>query len=226
MSTLAQVRAMAKPILQAHPEISLVRRYLIIKPVSHILRFVCIDQSLGKDSFSVSWSVMPMFKYDAFINFRWADRLYDKAFGSWIATKPDVDKALFALVEDEALPILRSVDSIDGFAAFACKENFRGDHLGLHPALKIYVDVARGDRAASLAHCAYFATDLARRSHASLMQDDLDVIQQRLCPMILADDVAGLAAFLHEMEDIAVKRHKLEHLWERTPFPLEECGWI
>ena len=226
MSTIAQVKKLTKPILAGHPDLVLIKRLVIVRPVRHILRFVCVDQSSGKDGFYPSWSMMMLFRYDAFISLNHYGGMYDKGFGHWIATKPGADLALCAVVEQTALPILRSVETIGEFVAFHNKERFRDTYLDLYPARKIYADVALGNRAAALAHCAYFATDHASRRYSQLMQDDLDVIQQRLCPMILSDDVAGLAAFLHEMEDITVKRHKLEHLWERTPFPLEECGWI
>lgn len=45
-----------------------------------------------------------------------------------------------------------------------------------------------------------------------------------LVGLLDAGDRAGLAALLHEWEATTVKNLKIEHLWERTPFPLEEMA--
>jgi hypothetical protein len=36
-----------------------------------------------------------------------------------------------------------------------------------------------------------------------------------------ASDTEFIAKILHQWEGATVKAHKMEHIWERTPFPLE-----
>ena len=227
MSTVAQVRKVAAPLLRNNPDLALVGRFVVLKPVTHILRFVMLDNTSGKDAFRPRWAVAPLFYFDAMVNLRWGEMLYGGESRLWLATADGIDLALLAKCEDVALPILRAIKTVDDFAAFASKPPAWVTPLHEFPALKIYVDAARGDRAAAMAQCAYFANDNATRRYAQhKMQADLDVIRNRLCPLILAGDIAGIAAFLHEMELAAVRRLKLEKVWQRTPFPIEERGWI
>ena len=44
---------------------------------------------------------------------------------------------------------------------------------------------------------------------------------QELCPLVAANDRAGLANLLHSYEAQSVKNLKIEKYWQRTPFPIE-----
>ncbi|MEZ5849035.1 MAG: hypothetical protein R3D68_00100 [Hyphomicrobiaceae bacterium] len=45
MTTAAQVKRMAKPLLARHPDLALVGRMIVIRPVRHVLRAIYIDRT-------------------------------------------------------------------------------------------------------------------------------------------------------------------------------------
>lgn len=221
MTTVAQVRQVVQPLLQRNPDLALVGRAVVIKPIRHILRGIYIDRSLGRHSFTPRWAVVFLFEPGAHLSFNWGGQLYSKSLGPWDITNPDAPTALCQEVEQIALPLLRPVETIDDFVAFTSKERFRDTYLDFYEERKIFVDVARGDLDAARAICAYFATDRAKRRYASGMEEEYDRIANTLCPLITANNRFGLVRLLRDWEAHSVKRLKLDKLWEPTPFPLE-----
>ncbi len=58
MTTVAQVRQAVQPLLQRNPDLALIGRLVVIKPVHHILRGVYIDRSLDPKLFVPTWSII------------------------------------------------------------------------------------------------------------------------------------------------------------------------
>ena len=218
MTTVAQVRQAVQPLLQRNPDLALVGRLVVLKPVQHFIRGIYIDRSLDPLLFVPTWSILSLFETRLDIGFLWGGRVY----GVWDITEPDVNARMCEAIEQEALPSMRSIKTIDDFVKFTSKERFPDTHLDLYPASKIFVDVARGDLEAASAICAYMATDRAKRWYLPNMQDKYDLVTKELCPLIAADDRRGLARLLHGYEAQSVKNLKLEKFWEPTPFPIEQ----
>ena len=125
-------------------------------------------------------------------------------------------------IEEQALPLLRPIKTIDDFVGFATKERFRHTHLDLYEHRKIFVDIARGDLDSARSICEYMATDRAKRLYLPMkMDEEYDRITKELCPLIAKRDRAGLAHLLHKYEEGSVRAMKLEKYWEPTPFPIE-----
>jgi len=220
MTTVAQVRQAVQPLLQCNPDLALVGRLVVLKPVQHFIRGIYIDRSLDPLLFVPTWSILSLFETRLDIGFLWGGRVY----GVWDITGPDVNARMCEAIEQKALPSMRSIKTIDDFVKFTSKERFPDTHLDLYPASKIFVDVARGDLEAASAICAYMATDRAKGWYLPDMQDKYDRVTKELCPLIAANDRPGLARLLHGYEAQSVKNLKLEKLWEPTPFPIEQAG--
>jgi hypothetical protein len=95
-------------------------------------------------------------------------------------------------------------------------------HLFDWPSDKVIVDLALGNLDAARAICLENAESWSR-DHPQY--DDVDRAKYRgrvkLSEFLAAGDRSGLARILHDWEAFTVKNLKIEHLWERTPFPLE-----
>ena len=109
MSTVAQVRKIVAPLLRNNPDLALVGRVVALKPVTHILRFVILDNTSGKDAFRPRWAVAPFFHFDAAIVLQWGEHLYREKSVTWLTTADDVDLALLEQCEEKALPALRAI---------------------------------------------------------------------------------------------------------------------
>ena len=222
MTTISQVKRAVQPLLQRNPDLALVGRLVVIKPVHHILRGVYIDRSLDANLFVPTWFVMPMFKPKDSISFAWGDRMYRPTAGRWDVTDPQASPLMCEEIERVALPLLRKVQSIDDLVRFTSKKRFKDYYLDLdlHKDKKIYVDVARGDLESASKLCAFLA-EFARTTEVGWEREDYGKIAKTLGPLLAANDRTGLAQVLRDCEAYSTKKLKLEKLWEPTPFPLE-----
>lgn len=224
MTTVAQVRQAVQPLLQRNSDLALVGRLVVIKPVHHILRGVYIDRSIDPGLFVPTATAIFMFKPCKYITLHWGELVYRRGRGGsgvWDVADPQTPAIMCEEIEAQALAPLRPIKSIDDFVGFTSKERFPDTFLDLYEDLKIYIDVARGDLDAARSICEYMTTDRARRAYLPDMQEAYDRITQELCPLVAANDHAGLARLLHGYEAQSVKNLKVEKFWERTPFPFE-----
>ena len=88
MTTVAQVREVVQPLLQRNPDLALVGRLVVIKPVHHILRGIYIDRSLDSQLFIPTWAVTFLFEPSESFSYNWGGRLYNRAHGAWVVTNP------------------------------------------------------------------------------------------------------------------------------------------
>ncbi|HZO45761.1 MAG TPA: hypothetical protein VFB68_07700 [Xanthobacteraceae bacterium] len=223
MTTVGQVRQVVQPLLQRNPDLTLIGRLVVIKPVHHVLRAVYIERSSDPGAFIPIATAIFLFKPRKGISLHWGLRVYRGPVGSgtWDVGEPQTSASMCEAIEAQALPPLRSIKTIDDFVAFTSKDRFPDTFLYAYEDLKIYIDVARGDFDAARSICEHMATDRAKRTYLPDMQEEYDRITKELCPLVAANDRPGLARLLHGYEAQSVKNLKIEKLWEPTPFPIE-----
>ncbi len=221
MTTAAQIRRELTPLLERHPDLALVGRYIVVKPVTHVLRAVLIDRTGIADAFNPRWFAMHLFELTTWAHLTWGELLFRKSHGNWKWSKPDAVPILCEEIETNALPQLRAMTSLHTYLNFVSQNKAR--HLLFdQPHHQMIMDVALGDFTAARLRC---ADPIARwlletDGWDSDGKDKLGRAQQ-LCRLLAADDRAGMAALLHAWEAQTVRNLKIEHLWEPTPFPLE-----
>jgi hypothetical protein len=219
MTTVAQVKEAAQPLLQRNPDLALVGRLLVIKPVHHVLRCVYIDRSLDPLSFVPTSSVLLLSELKEGFGYIWGGRVRGET-GNWKTTDPDLPEAMCKAIEREALVPMRSIKTIDDFISFTSKERFPTHHLDLYPATRLIADIARGDLVAAEVICKYLKTKEGKAEYFYL-QEKYDRVMQEFCPLVATKNRAGLAKLLHSYEAQSVKNLKLDKYWEVTPFPIE-----
>jgi hypothetical protein len=219
MTTVSQVKQAVQPLLQRNPDLALVGRLVIIKPVHHVLCCVYIDRSLDPLSFVPTSSVLLLSELKKDFGYIWGGRVRGKT-GNWKITDPGLPEAMCEAIEREALEPMRSINTIDDFISFTAKERFPTHYLDLYPATRLIADIARGDLTAAKAICKYLKTKEGKAEYFYL-QEKYDRVMQELCPLVASSDRAGLAKLLHSYEAQSVKNLKIEKFWERTPFPIE-----
>jgi hypothetical protein len=222
MTTVAQVRQAVQPLLQRNPDLALVGRLVVVKPVRHILRGVSLGRSLDPLLFVPTWAVIFLFEPCDSFSYNWGERVYGPS-GVWDISDPDLPETMCLAIEEEALPLLRRVKTIDDFVSFTSRDRFPQTFLDGYELRKIFVDAALGDFGAARSICSFLATEQAKRKHLPRMQEEYDRVTKELCPLIAANDRPGLARLLHGYEAQSVKNLKLEKFWEPTPFPIEQA---
>ena len=219
MTTVAQVREVVRPLLERNADLALVGRLIVIKPVHHLLRGVYVDRSLNPLSFAPTWSVILLSDVQKGFGFLWGERVRGRQ-GYWQTTDPDVSSAMCEAIEQEALAPMRSIKTFDDFIDLTSKLRNPRRHLDLFPIARLTVDIARGDLVAAEAICRYLKTKEGKSEYVYMEERYARAVQE-LCPLVAANDRAGLANILHSYEAQSVKNLKIEKYWERTPFPIE-----
>jgi hypothetical protein len=219
MTTIAQVKEVVQPLLQHNPDLVVVGRRVFIKPIQHILRGISLGRSLDPKMFIPAWAVVFPFEPRDSLSLNWGERIYKV---HWDVTDPELPIHLREAVEEQALPRLRRIKTIEDFVRFATKRRFPLTYLDLYEHHKIFVDIARGDLESARLICEYMATDIAKQRYLPMkMDEEYDRITKELCPLIARNDRAALARLLHKYEEGTIRKMKLEKYWEPTPFPIE-----
>ena len=218
MTTARQVKKAMQPLLQRNPDLALVGRFVVIKPVHHILRGIYIDASSLASQFVPIWSTNFLFGPSVAFDRIWGRQVRLSSTGFWRGDDPATYKEWYDEIEQNVLPLLRQVQTVDDFAAFNSKERFNGQQLELFGYLKIYVDIARGDFDSALKASERMKTTGRYSSDAPNI---FDQITNTIHPILIANDYAALGQVLRAWEQYQVKGRKLEELWEPTPFPFE-----
>jgi hypothetical protein len=139
------------------------------------------------------------------------ERRYPESWGGWVAYDPTIATEMCEVIEEQALPMLRALQTIDDFVAFtADKTRFPWTRLGPNYSDEPFVFAAQGNFEAALAAC----TELVE-------QEPTGPRTKELLRRLAGGDRRGVAQLLHEWEADAVKQLKLESVWEPTPFPVE-----
>ena len=237
MTTTAQVKRALKPLLQRNPDLALVGRWIIVKPVHHVVRGIVIGRTSQADQFNPQWAVMPLclceIRTSIFLS--WGSsgmppQMYHPEKGLWRWSRPGVVEVLENLIEAVALPKIRTVVTLDDVVQLLVERSLHMGHNGTDPfngfvPMELAVQMARGKLDIARHICRHW---MPRFSEETYGQDDDDKAKFRrmkeLCRLLAADDREGMAKLLHAWEAQTVRNLKIEHLWEPTPFPLETVG--
>jgi hypothetical protein len=185
--------------------------------------FSSIARSI-RPSFDAKRAVVHLFQVRRSFSLDWGEELYNEASanrGPWSIVDPATSSALLDQIEDRVLPLLRAMRTLDDYLAFVSRHVFR-HKLFDWPSARIIVDVALDNLDAARKMC----VDHIHQWPLDNPVHDEDSRQHfrrlhELCARLRADDRRGLAQLLHEWEARTVRNLKIEHFWERTPFPLE-----
>jgi hypothetical protein len=221
MTTVRQVKRLLTPFVERHDDLELVGRWLYLKPVRHVLRAILIERTGEADRFRPWWAVAPLCEPQKAFPLNWATQITSPARRLWFWKDDDTPFNLAASIELRALPSLRAIETLDDFVAFAdSSERFSLTAFRYYHLRSLGVDAARGDLEGARKTCAELVGGRTKWSVPS-MRDDFDRVTGELCPLLAANDRAGMARLLHQWEAYTVEKLKIGHIYEPTPFPLE-----
>jgi hypothetical protein len=221
MTTAAQIKRLVRPLLARHDDLVLKGQWIFLRPVHHVARFILIDRTGEAARFRPRWGATPLVDRTDVLSIGWGAMLSHPVGVLWMWDDPTIQDALIEVVESQALPHLRALETLDQFVAFSSsRDRFPLGTFDQYLLLRVAVDVARGDLAGARSACDQLMSGRTRWS-MPLLRDSFARIVEALCPLIGANDRMGLAALLHDWEAYSAKHAGLEGVWERTPFPLE-----
>ncbi len=218
MTTVAQLKKLARPLLTGRPNLIMIGRMIVVPPVRHVLRAIYLDRCGRAERFNPRWTILALFELREFITFNLGGDIYkprptpwhDEYPTLWWHDDPETPKVLVEAVEN-LFSKLEPLHDLEAFYQHLVSVKDHAYHL--RPYQRVVVEAARGRLDEVRAIC---RDELARWPSKSA---------EAICARLADNDIAGIAALLHEWEATTVRNLKIEHLWEPTPFPLETgCG--
>lgn len=224
MTSQRQVRQLLVPLVEKHPDLALVGRWLYLKPVRHLLRGILIERTGEADRFRPWWAVAPLCEPERAFPLNWATMISSSARRLWFWQDEEISTDFAAALEEQALPQLRAIATLDDFMAFAdSPERFSLTAFRWYHLRSVGVDAARGDLETARKTCVELMGGRTKWSVPS-MREEFDRVTGELGPLLAANDRAGMARLLHEWETYTVEQLKIGHIYEPTPFPLERMA--
>ncbi len=223
MTTAAEVRKLAQPLLERNPDLTIIGRFVFFKQVNHLLRGVYIDRRGDKLAFVPNWLVDCLFNptKDKHVGSGFGEQIYPYPEDEWYINNPNMSEKLAVRLEEVALPKLNTLKTIEQFSNITysfCGQLMALDKISLR---KLYVDLALGKFDLADTALEIFSKQPEYRAKYFHSPEHYDEMMDVVRPMILAGDKAGIAAKLHEWEAYTVKQLKLEKYWQPSPFPIE-----
>ena len=118
------------------------------------------------------------------------------------------------VIEQQVLPMLRDIQTIDDFVTFASEQaRFPWTYFGSNYFNEPYVHAARGDFETAVAICNKLPKWESTRPQI-----------EGLLPRLAEGRREDVAELLHDWEAGSIKRLKLEKHWQPTPFPIEAAA--
>ncbi|GGF72727.1 hypothetical protein GCM10007301_35680 [Azorhizobium oxalatiphilum] len=219
MTTTAQMKKLAAPLLARQPDLAMVRRTIIVQPVTHFVRGITLDNSSGKVAFTPLWGATYLFRERTFFSLNWNRHFPPVKPGIWELAHPEHQSAFIAFAETEVLPQLRAMNSLDAFLAFTESPEIDYSWTAL-PMARLLIQAALGDLPA-----AQKSYDLLRSFKKRPGGQEGEFFVKLLAgfgPALESGDRQSIARLLHQWERATVEACKLAPYWQSTPFPIEQ----
>jgi hypothetical protein len=189
----ADLKRYLKPLLKLRPDLMLIGRLLIIRPVRHLLRGAFFDRTSDKYQFRVYRYLAPLFAFEGNVGVGFLNDIHPVRWHVW---EPHFAALLFDALAEDIFDWVGKITTLEG--------------LGREPGGYPFRDELR-----------FASLVLAgQRQHAAEMMESENghSRQQRA---LLERDLASLCAELRSKEGEAAKALKLGDAWEPAPFPGE-----
>ena len=114
MTTARQARKFFAPLVDRHDDLFVSGRWLILKPLRHVLRGFVLGRTSSADLLSPRWAVANLCEPQDTFPLSWGEMLCQDGHPSWSWDDPNLQTELFAAaIEGEALPRLRAIETLE-----------------------------------------------------------------------------------------------------------------
>ena len=195
----ADIRHYLKPLLKQRPDLVLVGRLLLVRPVRHILRAVFLDRTSDKYSFRIWPYLKPLWgSYWSVNDFPFIDMC-----PVW---QPHFEPLLMDVLQQDIFALFGRVTTHEELVA-----TLPDDH---HDRTRVMALILAGasERAEAYVRLIEESKDLGNPFWRDWVKSQRDLLDR---------DVSEVCQECHAAEAKAVKAKKLERFWEPSPFPVE-----
>ncbi len=224
MTTKKEVLRILRPLAKGRADLAIRGHWLFVLPIDRLVRGIFFERIGEAARFRPWWAVMPLCNHVGSVLLDWATTIGRGGDGLWWWSLPTLREELYEAIESQAMPTLRSIQSLDDFVDFArSRERFSLTAFNRMTIWKAGVDAARGDFPAALLACKELLTGRTVWSHPAWRGYFLRLTQD-LYPLLLSEDRPAIARLLLSWEAYTVDKVGIRDLWQATPFPFERDG--
>lgn len=236
MSTLAETQAILWPYVEQHPDLVLVGRAVILRPMRHLMCGYFLDRTSSPETLCPFWFANVLYARIPSTGFLWAGRENPQSLD---VRSEGFSETLFAHMDRAFAVLRRSSQSLDGFDIGLPMDRdlthhsnvqgltraAKGDLEGAEPFLLSDLNYRKNDLIDNMAFIKQY-----RRQGSKPWQRDMaghairvkiHANSQALVDLVVARDHAGVAALLHGWERLYIQAWKAEKHWIPSPFPFE-----
>jgi hypothetical protein len=248
MTTLAQIKRVTRPLLERNPDLALVGRLIVIKPVHHLICGVHFGGS-NPTVFRPTWIVNFLFKPDPCILAIW-EAIWGALLPAGKGWKPDFTKPRAIHVRIGRLAAITRLpprerrypkswnmwDANDPMTAAKMCKVFEQKALPMLRNLRSIDDFVAFTADEARFPLTYLGSNYFNEPFVYAAQGDFAAAVatatkveraskresiRELLPLMTAGDRSGVAKLLHGWEADSVRRLQLGDYWQPTPFPVE-----
>ncbi|GLS30521.1 hypothetical protein SAMN04488498_103166 [Mesorhizobium albiziae] len=224
MSANALIKKHLMPLLAGHPDIAVVGRWIMMKPIRHVLRGIVILSREHDNYFAPEWAVTHFCEPVGFFPLNWGDIIHRETPGLFYWNDPEAPAQFVKQIERDILPLFRSIETLDDMVAYLRTKPIPHRDFEIDELRGVSLHAARGDLAAARAKL----DDLRNRRSLwcipGFAEKEVSSVVDALGPLLDAGDRAGIARQLAEWEAMRIAKlpKGMAKIWEPTPFPVEE----
>ena len=222
MTSAREIKRLVQPLLRKNIDLVLATgRLVLLKPLHHIMRGIFIDRTSSKNQFEPFWVTVHLFEYRKGISVNMGQTIFRGRGYRWQLDEPGIDLELDRKSEEQALPRLRSIQTITDYIQIATGPDMFQKPLA-DPGALMVAHVATGnlDAARAIGNEERWKWPHVTDPYMRPLFDRWE----RMAGLVIADDRQAMIALLHEWEEQTVANMQLTEFWERTPFPIEEMA--
>lgn len=219
MTTKKQINGLLGELITRNPDLAQSERFVIIKPLRHVMRSISIDRGITADSPQFLCSIGHFFDPTANRQGITLDRFFTARGAPHRWTEPGMHAAFIEACETRILPKMRSVNTIEDMLRFRTlgSSEFRASVRFVIHQIHFAAAYGRFDRALRR----FDRISHWERSRMSWRRPEFEHVADELIPLMRLDDRESVIHLLHRWEEDRVRRFGLESIYEPTPFPLE-----
>jgi hypothetical protein len=223
MSANALIKKHLMPLLSKQGDIEVVGRWIMMKPVRHVLRGILILSRDHDSYFAPQWAVTHFCEPIGIFPLNWGDRVFRGSPGLWEWNDPEMPVRFVHNVERDILPLLRSIETLDDMVAYLRTKPIPHRDFEIDELRGVSLHAARGDLAAARQNLDDLRNGRSLWCMPGFAEKEVASVVDALGPLLDADDRAGMARQLAEWEAMRIAQlpKGMAKIWEPTPFPVE-----
>ncbi|MBL8568731.1 MAG: hypothetical protein JNK84_06560 [Phreatobacter sp.] len=193
-----RIQLALQPYMEGRPSLTLAKYWIVIKPLHHIYRGITFSRLFASGEFVANWSISPMFDRIHALALSDGRVIYAGSSARFFLNDPSSLEAFFAEIDNNIVPMLEPVRSIDDFVPFVDGTGIRSP-VARFPRrhVKILAALGRFDEALEIA----LAIAEGRNGWAPPdLRESWEPIVTDLLPLLQANDRAGVATLLRRWE--------------------------